>query len=121
MTISVDDLRVGLRDVDVVLRKAASTIEVPKVYWEDIGGLEDVKRELINSVRLPLEFPHLFGEGNKRSGMHIICKNGGSVVAYITRRRLYGTIKNTFYMRVHIYLSTHHLFFCRNTSVWTTR
>jgi len=32
-------------------------VEVPNVTWEDIGGLEDVKRELREMVQYPVEFP----------------------------------------------------------------
>jgi len=37
-----------------------TVVEVPTVTWEDIGGLEDVKRELIETVQLPVERPDLF-------------------------------------------------------------
>ena len=68
LIVSLDDLDRGLKTVDGILKKAASTVEVPKVIWEDIGGLEEIKKELINSVRLPLEYPHLFSSGIRRSG-----------------------------------------------------
>jgi len=35
-------------------------IEVPTVHWEDIGGLEDVKRELREAVEWPLKNPEIF-------------------------------------------------------------
>lgn len=35
-------------------------IEVPNVKWEDIGGLEETKRELQEMVRYPIEHRHLF-------------------------------------------------------------
>ena len=35
-------------------------VEVPDVKWEDIGGLEDTKRELQEMVRYPIEHRHLF-------------------------------------------------------------
>jgi len=40
------------------LRETA--VEVPNVIWEDIGGLENVKRELQETVQFPIEYPHLF-------------------------------------------------------------
>ncbi|MBI5228916.1 CDC48 family AAA ATPase [Candidatus Micrarchaeota archaeon] len=36
-------------------------IEVPNVKWEQIGGLEGVKRELKEAVELPLKKPEVFG------------------------------------------------------------
>jgi transitional endoplasmic reticulum ATPase len=35
-------------------------IEVPKVKWEDIGGLDDVKKELQECIEWPLKYPQLF-------------------------------------------------------------
>ncbi len=32
-----------------------SQVEVPNVHWEDVGGLEDVKRELHETVQYPVE------------------------------------------------------------------
>ncbi|KAJ1268405.1 hypothetical protein BS78_07G132200 [Paspalum vaginatum] len=35
-------------------------VEVPKVSWDDIGGLEDVKLELQETVQYPVEHPEMF-------------------------------------------------------------
>jgi transitional endoplasmic reticulum ATPase len=35
-------------------------VEIPNVHWEDIGGLEDVKKELYEIVELPFKKPELF-------------------------------------------------------------
>ncbi|MDI6806435.1 MAG: AAA family ATPase, partial [Candidatus Aenigmarchaeota archaeon] len=35
-------------------------IEIPKVKWEDIGGLEDVKQQLKEMVEWPLKYPESF-------------------------------------------------------------
>jgi len=35
-------------------------VEVPEVHWDDIGGLEDVKREIIETVEWPLKHPEYF-------------------------------------------------------------
>ncbi|MDD5417692.1 MAG: CDC48 family AAA ATPase [Candidatus Nanoarchaeia archaeon] len=35
-------------------------LEVPKVHWEDIGGLKDTKEKLIESVEWPLKSPDSF-------------------------------------------------------------
>lgn len=37
-----------------------SKVEVPNIKWEDIGGLEETKRELQEMVRYPIEHRHLF-------------------------------------------------------------
>ena len=35
-------------------------VEIPNVKWEDIGGLEDVKKELREMVQYPIEYPEQF-------------------------------------------------------------
>ncbi|GHV46464.1 ATPase AAA [Synergistales bacterium] len=35
-------------------------VEVPNVSWGDIGGLDDIKEELMNAVRWPLKYPEVF-------------------------------------------------------------
>jgi len=35
-------------------------VEIPNVKWDDIGGLDDVKQELIEAVEWPLKFPDSF-------------------------------------------------------------
>lgn len=39
------------------------------MLWEDIGGLGSVKKEILDTVQLPLDHPELFQDGlKKRSG-----------------------------------------------------
>lgn len=42
---------------------------VPTVHWEDVGGLDDIKEEIILTLNLPLTRPELFVSGLKRSGI----------------------------------------------------
>lgn len=43
---------------------------IPKVYWEDIGGLEKLKKELLKTIEFPIKYPHLFKNSSlKRSGI----------------------------------------------------
>lgn len=37
-----------------------TVVEVPNVTWEDVGGLENVKRELQEVVQYPVEHPEKF-------------------------------------------------------------
>jgi transitional endoplasmic reticulum ATPase len=37
-----------------------TVVEIPNVTWEDIGGLEDVKKELQETVQYPVEYPDKF-------------------------------------------------------------
>ncbi|MFH1399612.1 MAG: CDC48 family AAA ATPase [Candidatus Woesearchaeota archaeon] len=57
--ITKDDFKEALK----VVRPSALRevfIEVPNVKWEDIGGLADVKQELIEAVEWPLKNPQAF-------------------------------------------------------------
>ncbi|CAN6454665.1 unnamed protein product [Victoria cruziana] len=48
---------------------ALGTPKVPNVKWEDVGGLEDVKKSILDTVQLPLVHKDLFVSGlRKRSG-----------------------------------------------------
>ncbi|MBI3625222.1 MAG: AAA family ATPase, partial [Candidatus Rokubacteria bacterium] len=42
------------------------TVEVPDVRWEDVGGLEAVKQELVEAVEWPLRYAPLFQHARAR-------------------------------------------------------
>jgi hypothetical protein len=43
--------------------------KIPNVGWDDVGGLVDVKNDILDTIQLPLEHPELFAKGmKKRSG-----------------------------------------------------
>jgi len=41
-------------------RTFAKLAKIPSVYWEDIGGLEEAKQEIIDTVEMPIKYPDLF-------------------------------------------------------------
>jgi len=44
--------------------------KIPNVSWDDVGGLENVKDAVMETIQLPLERPELFSKGmKKRSGI----------------------------------------------------
>jgi transitional endoplasmic reticulum ATPase len=60
-----DDFMDALREIEPsALREVF--VEVPKVSWEDVGGLEDVKNEIVEAVEWPLKYPEKF----KKFGIH---------------------------------------------------
>jgi AAA family ATPase len=67
-----DELAVATNDVDralVDIRPSAMReifLETPKVYWTDIGGQDDVKQKLRETIEWPLSHPDTF----KRLGVH---------------------------------------------------
>lgn len=43
--------------------------KVPKVQWDDIGGLNEIKDEIIKTINFPLKHPELINStGLKRFG-----------------------------------------------------
>ena len=59
MQVTMDDFRTALQNSNPsTLRE--TVVEVPKIKWADIGGLETVKQELRETVQYPLQFPELF-------------------------------------------------------------
>eukprot|EP00698_Gefionella_okellyi_P013698 TRINITY_DN376_c0_g1_i5.p1 TRINITY_DN376_c0_g1~~TRINITY_DN376_c0_g1_i5.p1 ORF type:complete len:815 (+),score=225.61 TRINITY_DN376_c0_g1_i5:173-2446(+) len=59
MAVTQDHFRFALGSTNPsALRE--TVVEVPNIKWDDIGGLEDVKRELKETVQYPIEHPELF-------------------------------------------------------------
>jgi peroxin-6 len=64
------DLDAALRTAKAKQGKALGTPQVPNVRWDDVGGLEDVKAAILDTVQLPLKHKALFAAGLKqRSGV----------------------------------------------------
>ncbi|XP_074602599.1 ATPase family gene 2 protein homolog A [Brevipalpus obovatus] len=63
---TIDTKLINEKDVRTALRKVKPTsmreitLEVPKVYWKDIGGMERVKKKLEQAVVWPLKHPEAF-------------------------------------------------------------
>jgi len=59
MAVTMDHFRTALSTSNPAnLRE--TVVEIPTVTWEDIGGLENVKRELKETVQYPVEHPEKF-------------------------------------------------------------
>ncbi|MFH1473830.1 MAG: CDC48 family AAA ATPase [Candidatus Aenigmatarchaeota archaeon] len=62
----LEKLKIKKEDFDYALRMVQPSamrevmIEIPKVKWEEVGGLDDVKQALKEAVQLPLENPQCF-------------------------------------------------------------
>ena len=54
-----EDFENALKDIEPSAMREVF-VEVPNVTWEDIGGLDDVKKQLIEAVEWPLKYPNLF-------------------------------------------------------------
>jgi len=59
MEVQMNDFRLAMRDIEPsALREIY--VEIPEVSWSDVGGLEEVKERLKESVEWPLTMPDRF-------------------------------------------------------------
>jgi transitional endoplasmic reticulum ATPase len=59
LEVTMGDFEEALREVEPSAVREVF-VEVPNVTWDDVGGLDDVKRQLREAVEWPLRYPHLF-------------------------------------------------------------
>ena len=52
--------------------RAGFNMQIPNVKWDDVGGLDDVKAEILDTIQLPLQHPELLAAGLRRSGKFFI-------------------------------------------------
>jgi transitional endoplasmic reticulum ATPase len=59
IAVTADDFLNAYRELEPsALREVL--IESPNIHWDQIGGLEDVKQQIIESIEWPLKYPDLF-------------------------------------------------------------
>ncbi|XP_008827333.1 peroxisome biogenesis factor 6 [Nannospalax galili] len=49
--------------------QAMGAPRIPSVSWHDVGGLQEVKKAILETIQLPLEHPELLSLGLRRSGL----------------------------------------------------
>ncbi|MFQ6127402.1 MAG: CDC48 family AAA ATPase [Thermoplasmata archaeon] len=59
MKVIKDDFKEALKEVEPSAMREV-LVEIPKITWEDVGGLEDVKEVLRETIELPLKDPEMF-------------------------------------------------------------
>src|SRR5574341_2579332 len=67
---TLDKLVITMNDFDIAIKDVVPSamrevyLEIPDVKWTDVGGLEEIKRELQEAVEWPLRYPDLYKELN---------------------------------------------------------
>ena len=64
MVVNMDDFMNAYREVTPTAMREVY-VEVPTIHWNDVGGLENVKGELVEAVEWPIKRPEVF----KRMGI----------------------------------------------------
>ncbi|KAM3930863.1 peroxisome biogenesis factor 6 [Leptodactylus fuscus] len=67
--VTSQDLDCALTELQEAHSEAIGAPKVPCVHWTDVGGLEDAKRQLLDTVQFPLEHPEMLALGLSRSGI----------------------------------------------------
>ncbi|WAR19127.1 PEX6-like protein [Mya arenaria] len=63
------DFHTALDQLQAAHSDAIGAPKIPNVSWEDVGGLIEVKREILDTIQLPLQYPELLAAGLRRSGV----------------------------------------------------
>lgn len=59
LQVTIDNFMEALKEIEPSAIREVF-IEVPDVKWGDIGGLEDIKKQLMETIEWPLKYPELF-------------------------------------------------------------
>jgi transitional endoplasmic reticulum ATPase len=59
MVVKMDDFLSAYREITPTAMREVY-VEVPQVHWDEVGGLKEVKQELMESVEWPLKKPEVF-------------------------------------------------------------
>ena len=71
LVVRMDDFQDALRFVEPsALREVL--IETPNISWDSIGGLNELKQELIQAIEWPLKYPEIFKEAGAKPPKGII-------------------------------------------------
>jgi hypothetical protein len=71
--VTMNDVQLTLNDIRRANADTIGAPKIPKVTWDDVGGLSDVKETILDTIQLPMKFPELFKSGiKKRSGIFMI-------------------------------------------------
>ncbi|KAI5124021.1 hypothetical protein M0805_003853 [Coniferiporia weirii] len=70
LTLTSDDITLALQKAHSSFSQSVGAPSIPSVSWDDVGGLAAIKKDILDTIQLPLENPALFTDGLKqRSGI----------------------------------------------------
>jgi len=61
LQVMMDDFMEAFKEIDPSAIREVF-VEVPDVKWDDVGGLDDVIRQLMETIEWPLKYPELFAK-----------------------------------------------------------
>ena len=71
LEVTMNDFLEALKEVEPSAIREIFT-EIPDVKWADVGGLEEAKRVLMETIEWPLKYPELFEQANTRPAKGIL-------------------------------------------------
>jgi len=71
LEVTMDDFMEALKEVEPSAIREVFT-EIPDVKWSDVGGLEEVKRVLKETIEWPLRYPEIFKQANTNPAKGIL-------------------------------------------------
>ena len=68
-TVYQQDIENALEKIHSEYKEMLGMPDIPQVSWTDVGGLANVKAEIIDTIKLPMQCPELISKGLQRSGL----------------------------------------------------
>jgi len=82
--VNMSDFDQALSEVRGNFSDSIGAPKIPNVGWDDVGGLVDVKNDILDTIQLPLEHPELFAKGMKKRSGNPTTKRGSSQAFFCT-------------------------------------
>ncbi|PVU91927.1 hypothetical protein BB561_004125 [Smittium simulii] len=68
--VNMEDFDASISSIRLTMSDTLGVPKIPNVRWDDIGGLEVAKKDILDTIKLPLESPDLIKSGMQiRSGL----------------------------------------------------
>ena len=68
-TINQQDIESALEKIHLEYKEMLGMPDIPQISWSDVGGLANVKAEIVDTIKLPMQCPELISKGLQRSGL----------------------------------------------------